>query len=69
MSKKDKIQELTEYAMLHLSDMIPYNTPNYDEVLLEESKHFAEVMYELENNPKADINKMYEPLLDIDLPF
>ena len=70
MTKAERIQELIEYATTHLCDIIPYNTPDYEEVLLKEAKHFAETMYEWETNPseRKNIND-YEPLLDDDLPF
>lgn len=69
MSKEEKIEQLTEYAIMHLSDIIPYNTPNYDDVLLNEAKKFAEVLYEWETNPKGYENVKSESLLDIDLNF
>jgi hypothetical protein len=69
MSKEDKIKEWTEFAMTHLSDIIPYNIQNYDEVLLDEAKYYAEVMYEFETNPEGYKNIKSEPLLDIGLKF
>lgn len=74
MTKEQRIEELLEYAICHLNDIIPYDTPNYEKVLQEEAKHFAEVMYEWETNPQA-FKDMFEntetnlPILDIDLPF
>lgn len=69
MNKEQKIKEWTEWAMTHLSDIIPYNIPNYDEVLLDEAKYYAEVMYEFETNPEGYKNIKSEPLLDINLNF
>ena len=43
MSKEQKIKEWTEFAMTHLSDIIPYNIPNYDEVLLDEAKYYIDL--------------------------
>ena len=73
MTKEETIQEYTEYAMTHLTDIIPYNTPNYEEVLLKEARHCAEAMYEMENNPEQyKLSEKNEPLLDPNwdkLPF
>lgn len=71
MTKEEKIQEYVEYAMIHLNDIIPYDTPNYEEVLMKEARHCAEVMYEMETNPQDYIPKnTNEPLLEFDeLPF
>lgn len=73
MTKEEIIKEYTEYAMVHLTDIIPCNTPNYEEVLLKEARHCAEAMYEMENNPEQyKLSEKNEPLLDPNwdkLPF
>lgn len=73
MTKEQEIQELTEWVIPHLNDLIPYDTPNYDEVLLKEARLMAEVMYEYRTNPEGYKNiksKMTEPIIDItELPF
>ena len=73
MTKDQEIQELTEWVIPHLNDLIPYDTPNYDEVLLKEARLMAEVMYEYETNPEGYNNvksMMPESIIDInELPF
>jgi hypothetical protein len=73
MTKEQEIKELTEWIIPHLNDLIPYDMPNYDEVLLKEARLMAEVMYEYRTNPegyKNIKNKMTEPIIDItELPF
>jgi hypothetical protein len=70
MTKENEIKEWTEYCRLHLSDMIPHDTPNYEEVLLEESKKMAEALYEYQHNPKGFENvESQNNILDLDLPF
>ena len=34
--------ELIEYWKIHLADLIPYTTPNYEQVLQEEAEKFAD---------------------------
>ena len=68
MKKEEEIEVLTEYIMLHMSDLIPYNTPNYDEVLLSKSKQCAESYYEYMHN-YDNYKEMSNELLDIDLPW
>lgn len=71
MTKEEKIQEYMEYVMIHLNDIIPYDTPNYEEVLMKEARHCAEAMYEMETKPQDYTPKSTnEPLLEFDeLPF
>ena len=68
MKKEEEIEQLTEYVMSHISDIIPYNTPNYDEVLLRESRRCAESYYEYMNNTD-NFNEDYNEPLDSDLPW
>jgi len=42
MDVKTVRQELIEYWKTHLSDLIPFNTPNYEEVLQKEAEKFAD---------------------------
>lgn len=35
-------KELIEYWKAHLSDLIPYNTPNYEQVLQNEAEKMAD---------------------------
>ena len=70
MTKKQEIREWTEYSRLHLSDIIPHDTPNYEEVLFEESKKMAEALYEYQHNPKGFENvESQNNILDLDLLF
>ena len=73
MTKEQEIKELTEWIIPHLTDLIPYDTPNYDEVLYKEARLMAEVMYEYRTNPEGYNNvksMMPESIIDItELPF
>lgn len=68
MTKEQEIKELTEWIIPHLKDLIPYDMPNYDEVLLKEARLMAEVMYEYRTNPEGYKNTTGikpEPIIDI----
>lgn len=67
MTKEQRIQELVEYAKQYLYSIIPYDTPNYDEVLVKEAEYWAEAMYYAETNPESKCEN--EPLLPIKLQF
>jgi hypothetical protein len=53
--KKSK-QEIIEFWKSHLCDMIPYDSPNYEEKLQEA----AEIMYEFEINGELNHYKNNE---------
>jgi hypothetical protein len=46
-------QQIIEYWKSHLCDMIPYNSPNYEEEL----QKAAEIMYEAEINGEFNQNE------------
>lgn len=52
MTREDYIDEFIR----HGSDLIPYNTPNYDEVLLERANKYADEML----NPNSKLDKLCE---------
>ena len=52
MTREDYIDEFIR----HGSDLIPYNTPNYDEVLLERANKYADEML----NPDSKLEKLCE---------
>ncbi len=52
MTREDYIDEFIR----HGSDLIPYNTPNYDEVLLERANKYADEML----NPDSELEKLCE---------
>ena len=49
----DEKQQIIEYWKSHLSDLIPYNSPNYEEEL----QKAAEMMYEAEINGEFNQNE------------
>ena len=49
-------QQIIEYWKSHLSDLIPYNSPNYEEEL----QKAAEMMYEAEINGELNHNENNE---------
>lgn len=73
MTKEEEIKKLTEWVISHLNDFIPYDTPNYEEVLYKEARYMAEVLYEYRTNPEGykNIVELYStPIIDIDeLPY
>jgi hypothetical protein len=73
MTKEQEIQKLTEWAISHLNGFIPYDTPNYEEVLYKEARLMSEAMYEYRTNPEGYKNvkgMMPEQIIDIEvLPF
>lgn len=46
MDTKVVKEELIEYWKNHLIDLIPYDTPNYEEVLQKEAEKFADIELE-----------------------
>lgn len=52
----DEKQQIIEYWKSHLYDLIPYNSPNYEEEL----QKAAEMMYEAEINGAFDYHKNNE---------
>ena len=52
----DEKQQIIEYWKSHLSDLIPYNSPNYEEEL----QKAAEIMYEAEINGELNHYKNNE---------
>jgi hypothetical protein len=52
----DEKQQIIEYWKSHLSDLIPYNSPNYEEELQKAS----EIMYEAEINGELNHYKNNE---------
>lgn len=73
MTKEEEIKELTEWVIPHLNNFIPYDTPNYEELLFKEARYMAEVLYEYRTNPEGykNIVESYStPIIDIDeLPY
>jgi hypothetical protein len=65
MNKEKRISELTQYAIKHLQNIIPYNLPNYEEIILQEALYYAEMKYEYQTNPSMNLNDFSEPLLSI----
>lgn len=50
---KESKQEIIEHWKSHLCDMIPYDSPNYEEVL----QTWAERLYEMEINGEFNQNE------------
>ena len=48
-------QQIIEYWKSHLCDLIPYNSPNYEEEL----QKWAEQLYEAEMNGEFNQNEKY----------
>lgn len=73
MTKEEEIKNLTEWIIPHLNNFIPYDTPNYEEVLFKEAQYMAEVLYEYRTNPegyKNIVGSYSTPIIDIDeLPY
>jgi hypothetical protein len=68
MTKEQEIKELTEWITPQLSELIPYETPDYEAVLFKEARFIAEVLYEYRTNPEGYNNvksMMPEPIIDI----
>ena len=59
---KESKQQIIEYWKSHLCDMIPYDSPNYEEEL----QKTAEMIYESEINGEFNQNEEYsEELIEI----
>lgn len=68
MTKEEEIKELTEWITPQLSELIPYETPDYEAVLFKEARFIAEVLYEYRTNPEGYKNTTGikpEPIIDI----
>lgn len=58
-----------EYAKAHLSDIIPYNDPDYETKLDEMAKAYACEEIERMKNYKLIDKRIKKEILDDDLPF
>ena len=68
MTKEEEIKDLTEWITPQLSELIPYETPDYEAVLFKEARFIAEVLYEYRTNPEGYKNTTGikpEPIIDI----
>jgi hypothetical protein len=65
----DLQKELIEYAKAHLSDVIPYDDPDYDVKLDELAKTYANEEIKRMKNYKLIDKKTKRELPDSDLPF
>ena len=73
MTKEEEIKELTEWIAPQLSELIPYEIPDYEAVLFKEARFMAEVLYEYRTNPEGYKNIVglnSTSIIDIDeLPY